>query len=121
MVTMTLLFQIVPPARIGTAMGMYGLGVVVAPAIGPTLGGALVEYVDWRLIFFINVPDRHPRHRRGAVVIFPQIRPTTWPGSTCWGFLTIAYALFALLLAFSEGQDWGWTGYRVLGLFVPRR
>jgi predicted MFS family arabinose efflux permease len=40
--TMTLLFQIVPPARIGTAMGMYGLGVVVAPAIGPTLGGALV-------------------------------------------------------------------------------
>ena len=37
--TMTLLYQIVPPARIGTAMGIYGLGVVVAPAIGPTLGG----------------------------------------------------------------------------------
>ena len=37
-------------------MGMYGLGVVVAPAVGPTLGGYLVEYVDWRLIFYINVP-----------------------------------------------------------------
>ena len=32
------------------------MGVVVAPAVGPTLGGYLVEYVDWRLIFFINVP-----------------------------------------------------------------
>jgi EmrB/QacA subfamily drug resistance transporter len=115
--TMTLLFQIVPPARIGTAMGMYGLGVVVAPAIGPTLGGALVEYVDWRLIFIINVPIGI-LGTIAAVMIFPQIKPTTWPKLDLLGFVTIAYAMFALLLAFSEGEDWGWTGYRVLGLFV---
>jgi EmrB/QacA subfamily drug resistance transporter len=115
--TMTLLFQIVPPARIGTAMGMYGLGVVVAPAIGPTLGGALVEYVDWRLIFIINVPIGI-LGTIAAVMIFPQIKPTKWPKLDLLGFLTIAYAMFALLLAFSEGEDWGWTGYRVLGLFV---
>jgi MFS family permease len=73
-VTMTLLFQIVPPARIGSAMGLYGLGVVVAPAIGPTLGGALVEYFDWRLIFFINVPVGIVGTVL-AVLAFPQIRP----------------------------------------------
>ena len=55
-VTLTILYRIVPPERLGAAMGMYGLGIVVAPAIGPTLGGYLVEYVDWRLIFLINVP-----------------------------------------------------------------
>ena len=55
-VTLTILYKIVPREKIGAAMGMYGLGIVVAPAIGPTLGGYLVEYVDWRLIFFINVP-----------------------------------------------------------------
>ena len=115
--TMTLLFQIVPPARIGTAMGMYGLGVVVAPAIGPTLGGALVEHVDWRLIFIINVPIGI-LGTIAAVMIFPQIKPTKWPRLDLLGFITIAYAMFALLLAFSEGEDWGWTGYRVLGLFV---
>jgi EmrB/QacA subfamily drug resistance transporter len=115
--TMTLLFQTVPPARIGTAMGRYGLGVVVAPAIGPTLGGALVEYVDWRLIFIINVPIGI-LGTIAAVMIFPQIKPTTWPRLDLLGFITIAYAMFALLLAFSEGEDWGWTGYRVLGLFV---
>ncbi|MDT7591248.1 MAG: hypothetical protein QOH45_779, partial [Pseudonocardiales bacterium] len=55
-VSMTMLFRLVPPAKLGAAMGIFGLGVVVAPAIGPVLGGWLVEYSDWRLIFFINVP-----------------------------------------------------------------
>ena len=116
-VTMTLLFRIVPREKIGTAMGLYGLGVVVAPAIGPTLGGALVEYFNWRLIFFINVPVGILGMVL-AVVFFPQIRPTTWPKLDILGFVTIAYSLFALLLAFSEGEKWGWTGYRILGLFV---
>ncbi|HZA16466.1 MAG TPA: MFS transporter, partial [Pseudonocardiaceae bacterium] len=55
-ITLSILYRIVPRDRLGAAMGMYGLGVVCAPALGPTLGGYLVEYVDWRLIFFINVP-----------------------------------------------------------------
>jgi EmrB/QacA subfamily drug resistance transporter len=116
-VTMTLLFRIVPRDKIGTAMGLYGLGVVVAPAIGPTLGGALVEYFDWRLIFFINVPVGILGMAL-AMIYFPQIKPTTWPKLDLLGFVTIAYALFALLLAFSEGEDWGWTSYGILALFV---
>jgi len=55
-ITLSILYRIVPRERLGTAMGLYGLGVVFAPGIGPTLGGYLVEYVDWRLIFFVNVP-----------------------------------------------------------------
>ena len=116
-ITLTLLYQIVPPAKIGSAMGLYGLGVVVAPAIGPTLGRYLVEYFDWRLIFFINVPIGIAGTVL-ALMIFPQIRPTTWPKLDILGFVTIAYALFAMLLAFSEGEDWGWTGFRILGLFT---
>jgi MFS family permease len=53
---MTMLRRMVPPERLGAAMGLYGLGIIVAPALGPTLGGLLVEYVDWRFIFFVNVP-----------------------------------------------------------------
>ncbi len=45
---MTILFRIVPKEKLGAAMGMYGLGIVVAPGIGPTLGGYLVEHTDWR-------------------------------------------------------------------------
>jgi EmrB/QacA subfamily drug resistance transporter len=116
-VTMTLLYQIVPREKIGTAMGMYGLGVVVAPAVGPTLGGWLVQYVDWRLIFYINVPIGI-LGTVAAVAVFPRIHPSTWPKFDMWGFVTVAYGLFALLLAFSKGEDWGWTGYRVLILLV---
>ena len=45
-----------PPAKRGQAFAMYGLAVVCAPAIGPTLGGYITDNFDWRWIFFINIP-----------------------------------------------------------------
>jgi EmrB/QacA subfamily drug resistance transporter len=116
-VTMTIVYLIVPREKMGAAMGIYGLGVIVGPAIGPTLGGYLVEYVDWRLIFYINVPVGI----LGAILgylLLPTVgeiskRPLDW-----WGFLTIGAGLFALLLATSQGQSWGWSGYRVRMLLV---
>lgn len=116
-ITLTMVYQIVPRERIGAAMGLYGLGVIVAPAIGPTLGGYLVDQVDWRLIFFINVPIGLAG-ALAAIAVFPRSRPTSWPRLDVWGFVSAAYGLFALLLAFSKGEDWGWTGYRVLILLV---
>jgi EmrB/QacA subfamily drug resistance transporter len=98
-------------------MGMYGLGVVVAPAVGPVLGGWIVEHVDWRLVFFANVPVAVVGAIAGYVTLprFPRgpRRPFDLPG-----FLAVAYGLAAILLAGSEGEDWGWTSYRVLILFV---
>lgn len=116
-VSMTMLYRIVPPEKIGTAMGMYGLGVVFAPGVGPTLGGYLVEYVNWRLIFYINVPVGILGAIAAAIVL-PRVRPTTWPKFDFWGFLFVAYGLFALLLATDKGQDWGWTSYPILILLV---
>ena len=116
-VTLTILYRIVPRDRIGAAMGMYGLGIVVAPAVGPTLGGYLVEYVDWRLIFFINVPIGIvgvlaaffvlPRYAGGGAKRFDVL-----------GFLAIATGLFSLLLSLTEGPKWGWTSYPTLILLV---
>lgn len=51
-----MLFGAFPPQERGLAFGIFGIPLVVAPALGPVLGGAFVEYLDWRLIFFINVP-----------------------------------------------------------------
>jgi MFS family permease len=53
---MALIFGAVPRPQIGFAMGIYGISLVWAPALGPTLGGYLVEEVHWRLIFYINIP-----------------------------------------------------------------
>ena len=51
-----MLTRMVPKEKFGAAMGLYGLGVVVAPAIGPTLGGYFSEYFSWRLVYYVNVP-----------------------------------------------------------------
>ncbi len=116
-VSLPMVYRIVPREKIGAAMGLYGLGIVVAPAIGPTLGGYLVEYVDWRLIFYINVPVGIIGAVAAALVLpkFPGV-----PGRRfdVLGFVTIGGGLFALLLALSEGESWGWTSYRIMGLFT---
>ncbi|WP_433026842.1 MDR family MFS transporter [Actinomycetospora sp. CA-053990] len=116
-VALSMLYRIVPREKIGAAMGMYGLGIIVAPAVGPTLGGYLVEYVDWRLIFFINVPIG-VLGAIAAVVLLPAFRGGTSHRFDLPGFLAIAAGLFSLLLALSEGESWGWTSYPVLILLV---
>jgi EmrB/QacA subfamily drug resistance transporter len=116
-VAMTLVYQIVPPAKLGAAMGIYSLGVAVAPGVGPVLGGWFVEYLDWRFIFFINVPICLLA-AAATYAVFPRHRPTSWPRFDGWGFVTIAYGLFALLLAAAQGNDWGWDGYRIRMLIV---
>ncbi len=45
-----------PPAKLGMAFSLYGMAVVLAPAIGPTLGGWITDNYNWRWIFFINLP-----------------------------------------------------------------
>jgi MFS transporter, DHA2 family, multidrug resistance protein len=45
-----------PPERRGAAMAVYGMGVVVAPIIGPTLGGWITDNYSWRWVFYINIP-----------------------------------------------------------------
>jgi EmrB/QacA subfamily drug resistance transporter len=116
-VSLPMVYRIVPREKIGAAMGLYGLGIVVAPAIGPTLGGYLVEYVDWRLIFYINVPVGILGAVAAALVL-PKFAGVPGRRFDALGFVTIGGGLFALLLALSEGETWGWNSYRILGLIT---
>lgn len=116
-ISMAMLYKIAPKEKIGAAMAVYGLGVVFAPGIGPTLGGYLVDYSDWRWVFFINGPAGviGAALALWAISEFPREDAGRFDR---WGFVTIAGSLFALLLAFSEGQSWGWDSYPVLILFT---
>jgi EmrB/QacA subfamily drug resistance transporter len=114
---MTMLRRMVPPQRLGAAMGLYGLGIIVAPALGPTLGGVLVEYVNWRFIFFVNVPVGI-FGLIAAVMVLKETAGRRDRPLDFLGFVTVASGLFALLLALEEGKDWGWTSYRILILFA---
>lgn len=124
---MAMIYQVVPREKIGSAMGIFGLTMLVAPAIGPTLGGYLVEYVNWRWIFTINIPVGIIGTFLAARVL-PEFKIKGADKFDMWGFLTSSSGLFCLLLALSQGQDWGWTSEPIvlllygavglLGLFV---
>jgi EmrB/QacA subfamily drug resistance transporter len=115
--SLTLLNVIVPPSKIGAAMGLYGLGIVAAPAIGPVLGGWLVDNFHWSLIFYINVPIGLAG-ALGAWFVLKNVGKIVHRRFDLPGFLAIGSSLFALLLAFSMGEDWGWDSYRILMLFA---
>jgi len=55
-ISQAILLESFPPHKRGMAMGVFGMGVVVAPIVGPTLGGWLADNYSWRWIFFINIP-----------------------------------------------------------------
>jgi DHA2 family multidrug resistance protein len=114
---MTMLFQVVPPQRRNTVMGFFGLPLMLAPVLGPTLGGYLVEYIDWRVIFTLNVPI-------GAIGLFlglTLLRESQHvPGLKfdLRGFVLSATGFSALLLAFSDAATDGWTSAPVLTRFA---
>src|SRR5712664_2341674 len=101
-----------PPAKRGMAFAVYGLAVVLAPAIGPTLGGFITDHYSWRWIFFINVPV-------GIVSLILSSRMLQDPphlvearkrtgGIDYIGFGLIAVGLGALELVLDKGQEDDW-------------
>jgi EmrB/QacA subfamily drug resistance transporter len=110
---MTMLFKAVPPRERNAVMGVYGLPIILAPVLGPTVGGYLVEYVDWRVIFTLNVPV-------GIVGIFlgwKLLRESERVSGLTFdipGFVLSAVAFSALLLGLSEAPTDGWTAPHIL-------
>jgi EmrB/QacA subfamily drug resistance transporter len=52
----TFVYRLAPPARVGAVMGIFGIPILLGPALGPILSGWLVQYADWRYVFLINLP-----------------------------------------------------------------
>ncbi|HEY1966781.1 MAG TPA: DHA2 family efflux MFS transporter permease subunit, partial [Pseudonocardia sp.] len=116
-VSMAMTHRIVPADKLGIGVAVNGISSVLAPAIGPTLGGYLVEHQSWRLIFLINLPISVIGLILVAVFAppFPPRRRTPFDTR---GFATAATGMFALLLAISKAADWGWSSYRVMMLLA---
>lgn len=105
--TMAMVYRLVPREHIGTAMGIYGITFAAGPALGPTLGGYLVESVGWRAIFYVNVPLGLFTIAL-ALTVLPRFPVDRVKAFDIWGFLASAAGLTCLFLALSEGQSWGW-------------
>lgn len=114
---MTMVKKIVPKSSFGTAMGVVGVALLIAPALGPTIGGYLVEYADWKWIFTINIPI-------GiigiilSVLFLPKFEKIKVEKLDIGGAVTAVVMLFSLLLSLSKGSDWGWTSGKTILLLL---
>ncbi|MBC7347109.1 MAG: DHA2 family efflux MFS transporter permease subunit [Clostridia bacterium] len=116
-VSMAMVYQIVPRERIGTALGIWGITISLAPAIGPTLGGYLIDRFSWHTIFLINLPIGVVGVLL-ALLLLPESPQKAPAGFDKPGFLLSVAGCFALLLALSKGEDWGWGSCPVVMLLV---
>jgi MFS transporter, DHA2 family, multidrug resistance protein len=101
------LLDINPREKQGPAMAIWGVGVMVGPILGPTLGGWLTDSYNWRWVFFINVPI-------GLLAIYGMwkyIRPVPGPRRMrfdMFGFATLSLAIGALQMLLDRGEQNDW-------------
>lgn len=107
------LFRAFPAKEQGTAFGIFGLALVVAPALGPILGGWLVDANLWRSIFFINVPIGIAAVVLGSGFL-PDVRTERRPVFDPLGLITAIVGFGAVLYAATAAEVGGWTAPETL-------
>src|SRR4051812_2541901 len=112
LLSQSILLETFPPEKRGMAMAVFGLGVVVAPVLGPTLGGWLTDAYSWRWAFYINIPV-------GVLAIIlisrfvedpPYIKDAKPGKLDKIGFGLLAIWLGAMQLILDRGQEDDWFG-----------
>ncbi len=107
-----ILLESFPPRKRGVAMAVFAFGVVVAPVLGPTLGGYLTDTYSWRYAFYINIPV-------GALALFminryikdpPYIKNAKVPAFDNIGFGTLIIWTGCLQVILDKGQEVDWFG-----------
>ncbi len=114
---MSLLLREFRPDERGTALGFYGIPIMLAPAIGPTVGGYLVEYVDWRFIFYINVPIGILAVIAASRILHEGVLKRNQK-LDLWGIALVALGSAALLLGIDNGPTDGWGSTTVVAELI---
>jgi MFS transporter, DHA2 family, multidrug resistance protein len=113
--SMFLIFKTFPDRQRGTAMGLFSIGVVLAPAFGPALGGIAVDVASWRLVFVATLP---------LAILALMVSPFLMPSGDRdgarklpldWqGLILLAVALVGMLSAFANANRDGWDSDKTL-------
>jgi EmrB/QacA subfamily drug resistance transporter len=112
------LFQVFPPGQRGMAMGFFGLSVILGPAMGPTVGGIMIDEFNWRAIFYIAVPVSALAMLMGSLFLSERDQDARRARFDFPGFVLLSVSLMSLLTGLSNGQREGWSSDYILGLFA---
>ncbi len=118
-----------PPRQLGMAMAMYGVAVVVAPILGPVLGGYISDNYSWRWIFYINIPIGVVSLILTSIIVQDppgmddEVRKNWKRGLSIdyIGLGLVSIGLGSLEVLYAKGQEWDWFGdpfWRVQTFFI---
>jgi EmrB/QacA subfamily drug resistance transporter len=113
---MIMIFRVFPPEFRGQAMGIYGIGVVLAPAIGPTIGGWLTDNFDWRWVFYTGLPTSIAGMVLGSIFLPGRTRKGKLRRFDFVGLVLLTLFLVISLYAVANGQREGWDSDLIIGL-----
>ena len=105
---MAIVAELFEPHERGKALGIWGTGIMVAPALGPTLGGYLTDAYTWRTIFSVNLPIGVLTLLAGLIIMRPIRAHGKSRPFDMLGYAFLAMALIGGLTALSNGQEKGW-------------
>ncbi|MEU1366295.1 MFS transporter [Streptomyces sp. NPDC005803] len=114
--TLGMLRAVFPPKKFGMAVGIWAMVSSVSTALGPIVGGLLVQHVNWESVFYINAPI-------GVIalvfsmIVLPQTKNDAAADEKfdILGVVLLAVALLALVFGVVKGETWGWTSGGTLG------
>jgi MFS transporter, DHA2 family, multidrug resistance protein len=111
-----MMFRVFPPGERGQAMGIYGIGVVLAPAVGPTLGGWLTDSYDWRWVFYMGLPSSLAGMVLGSAFLPARVGTGRTARFDFVGLLLLTTFLTLSLYTVANGQREGWDSNFILGM-----
>ncbi len=113
---MIVLFQVFPPEKRGTAMGLFSMGVVIALGLGPAIGGITIDFLNWRYIFFVPIPAAILSLVLGSFFIPDRAQSEPAGPFDFVGYAFMCAAVFCLMTVIGNGQRDGWTSNGILTL-----
>lgn len=113
---MSMVAEVFPPAERGKAIGLWAMGVILGPALGPTLGGYLTLNLGWRSIFIVNLPIGLMTVVLGAALLRKggESHHSNLKPFDAWGCFFFSLFLVAVLLGLSQGEEKGWGSAYIL-------
>lgn len=115
---MVLLFKVYPANQRGAAMGIFGIGVVLAPALGPWIGGILIDAFNWRYVFYLGVPFAGLAILLSNLFLPTRSQTGPRPGFDWFGVLLLCAFLGFLLNGLTNAQRQGWGSDPILLQFA---
>ncbi|MDH3604988.1 MAG: DHA2 family efflux MFS transporter permease subunit [Candidatus Tectomicrobia bacterium] len=115
--SMAIFYQIFPPDQRGMALGLSLMGWSIGPAVGPIMGGYLLEFASWRIVYLVMIPFSS----LGVLLawwLLPVLNRPERRRLDQYGLLTIGIAVTTFIIALSQGRRVGWDSQSIVVLFA---